>query len=71
VDACRQAVRDTGTVVSFAKRPAQFALARGLGAAWPEDAPRDMLVARAFGAKRMHRIARGRGSKSGGFAGCY
>ena len=44
VDACRHAVRDTGTVVSFAKRPALFALARALGAAWPEDAPRAMPI---------------------------
>ena len=50
VDACRHVVRDTGTVVSFAKRPAFFALARaGRGVAG--DAPRDMLVARAFEAK--------------------
>jgi hypothetical protein len=28
-----------------------FALARALGEAWPGDLPRDMLVARAFGAK--------------------
>lgn len=28
-----------------------FALARALGEAWPGDVPRDMLVARAFGAK--------------------
>jgi hypothetical protein len=28
-----------------------FALARALGEAWPTDVPRDMLVARAFGAK--------------------
>jgi hypothetical protein len=28
-----------------------FALARALGEAWPEDVPRDLLLARAFGAK--------------------
>ena len=51
VDACRHAVRETGTVVSLASRPVLFALARALGQAWPGDVPRDMLLARAFGAK--------------------
>src|SRR5271166_4530491 len=52
VDACRHVVRDAGMVVSLATRPVLFALARALGEAWPGDVPRDMLVARAFGAKR-------------------
>ena len=51
VDACRHVVRDDGTVVSLAKRPVLFALARALGEAWPGDVPRDTLVARAFGSK--------------------
>jgi hypothetical protein len=51
VDACRHVVRDARTVVSLAKRPVLFALARVLGEAWPEDVPRDTLVTRAFGAK--------------------
>ena len=51
VDACRHVVRDTRTVVSLARRPVLFALARALGEAWPADVPRDTLVARAFGAK--------------------
>src|SRR6516164_5948947 len=51
VDACRHVVRDPRTVVSLARRPVLFALARALGEAWPGDVPRDMLVARAFGAK--------------------
>src|SRR5262245_2166249 len=51
VDACRHAVRDARTVVSLARRPVLLALARALGEAWPGDVPRDMLVARAFGAK--------------------
>jgi DNA-binding transcriptional ArsR family regulator len=49
VDACRHVVRRAGTVVSLAKRPVLFALARALGEAWPGDVPRDALVARAFG----------------------
>lgn len=51
VDACRYAVRNARTVVSLARRPVLFALARALGEAWPEDVPRSMLLARAFGAK--------------------
>jgi hypothetical protein len=51
VDACRHVVRDEGTVVSLVRRPVLFALARALGEAWPGDAPRDTLVARAFGSK--------------------
>src|SRR5262249_35708865 len=50
-DACRHAVRDAGAVVSLARRPVLFALARVLGEAWPEDVPRDVLLARAFGAR--------------------
>jgi DNA-binding transcriptional ArsR family regulator len=59
VDACRYAVRDKGTEVSLARRPVLFALARVLGEAWPGDAPREMLVARAFGSKladEAHRL---------------
>jgi hypothetical protein len=50
VDACRHVVRHAGRVISIAKRPVLFALARALGEAWPEDVSRDTLVARAFGA---------------------
>jgi hypothetical protein len=51
VDACRHVVRDARTVVSLATRPVLLALARALGEAWPEDVPRDALVARVFGSK--------------------
>jgi hypothetical protein len=51
VDACRHVVRHTGTVISLARRPVLFALARALAEAWPEDAPRSVLLARAFRAK--------------------
>src|SRR6478672_4829934 len=51
VDACRHVVRDVSKVVSLARRPVLFALARALGEAWPGDVPRDTLVARAFGSK--------------------
>ncbi|MDB5607659.1 MAG: Malic enzyme, partial [Bradyrhizobium sp.] len=48
VDACRHVVRDARTVVSLARRPVLFALARALGEAWPKDVPRGMLVTLAF-----------------------
>jgi hypothetical protein len=51
VDACRNVVRNTRTVVSLVTRPVLFALARALGEAWPGDVPRDQLLARAFGAR--------------------
>jgi DNA-binding winged helix-turn-helix (wHTH) protein len=51
VDACRNAVRDPNTLVPLARRPVLFALARTLGEAWPGDVPRDLLLARAFGAR--------------------
>ena len=51
VDACRHVVRDSRTVVSLANRPVLFALARALAEAWPGDVPRDVLLARAFGAR--------------------
>jgi len=51
VDACRHVVRKAGKVVSLTRRPVLFALARALGEAWPSDVPRDLLLARAFGAR--------------------
>src|ERR1700682_3813373 len=51
VDGCRHVVRDESKVVSLARRPVLFALARALAEAWPGDVPRDTLVARAFGLK--------------------
>jgi hypothetical protein len=48
VDACRHAVRDARTIVSLATRPVLFALVRTLAEAWPADAPRETLIARAF-----------------------
>ncbi len=48
VDACRHVVRHERKVISLAKRPVLFALARALAEAWPGDVPRDALVARAF-----------------------
>jgi hypothetical protein len=60
VDACRHVVRDAGTVVSLARRPVLFALARALGEGWPGDVARDTLVARAFGSKHADESHRAR-----------
>jgi hypothetical protein len=60
VDACRGVVRHARSVVSLARRPVLFALARALGEAWPGDVPRDVLVARAFGARRADESHRAR-----------
>jgi hypothetical protein len=60
VDACRHVVRDESKVVSLAKRPVLFALARALGEAWPADVPRDTLIARAFRSKRADESHRAR-----------
>jgi tetratricopeptide (TPR) repeat protein len=60
VDACRHVVREAKTVVSLARRPVLFALARALGEAWPGDVPRATLLARAFGAKRADESHRAR-----------
>lgn len=60
VDSCRNVVRDPHTVISLATRPVLFALARALGEAWPGDVPRDVLLARAFGAKHVDESHRAR-----------
>jgi hypothetical protein len=51
VDACRHVVHAAGAVVSLARRPVLFALARALGEGWPGDVARDALIARAFGSR--------------------
>jgi len=60
VDACRRVVRRGKTIVSLATRPVLFALARCLGEAWPGDVPRDVLLARAVGAKHVDESHRAR-----------
>jgi hypothetical protein len=51
VDACRHGARDRASFVSLATRPVLFALLRALAEAWPKDAPRDVLIASAFGSR--------------------
>ena len=60
VDACRHVVRDARTIVSLARRPVLFALARTLGEAWPGDVPRGTLLTRAFRAKHADESHRAR-----------
>ena len=60
VDACRNVVRHKSDVISLATRPVLFALARALGEAWPGDVPRDLLLARAFGARLVDESHRAR-----------
>ena len=60
VDACRHVVRDKGQVISLARRPVLFALARALAEAWPGDVGRDTLVARAFGSRHADESHRAR-----------
>ena len=60
VDACRNVLRNATTVVSLARRPVLFALARALAEAWPGDVSRDVLVARAFRGKEADESHRAR-----------
>jgi hypothetical protein len=60
VDGSRYLVRQRTEAVSLARRPVLFALARALAEAWPRDVSRDVLVARAFGAKAADESHRAR-----------
>lgn len=60
IDACRNAVRAGGRIIPFATRPVLFALARALAEAWPGDATREHLLARAFGAREADESHRAR-----------
>jgi hypothetical protein len=60
VDACRNVVRQRDETVSLATRPVLFTLVRVLAEAWPEDASRDELVARAFRARHADESHRAR-----------
>jgi hypothetical protein len=60
IDGCRHVVRDPRTVVTLTRRPVLFALARLLAEAWPGEAPRGVLVARAFGGRFVDESHRAR-----------
>jgi DNA-binding transcriptional ArsR family regulator len=60
VDGCRRTARRAARIVPLARRPVLFALLRGLAEAWPGEAARDDLIARAFGARRPNPSHRAR-----------
>jgi hypothetical protein len=60
VDARRHVVRGADKVVTLARRPVLFALARALAETWPQDVPRGTLIARAFRAKHADESYRAR-----------
>jgi DNA-binding transcriptional ArsR family regulator len=60
VDGCRRAARRGERVVRLSRRPVLFALLCGLAEAWPGEAARDDLIARAFGALRTNASHRAR-----------
>jgi hypothetical protein len=60
VNACRRVVCYSDKVISLETRPVLFALARALAEAWPGDAPRAVLLARAFRAKHADESHRAR-----------
>ncbi len=60
VDGCRLAARRGERVVRLSRRPVLFALLCGLAEAWPGEAARDVLIARAFGARRTNPSYRAR-----------
>jgi hypothetical protein len=60
IDACRRVVRRAPVGVSLRRRPVLFSLARTLAEAWPNAASRDLLIARAFGARRVNDSHRAR-----------
>jgi hypothetical protein len=60
VDACRHNVRRGSAVLSLSRRPVLFTLLRMLAEAWPADASRRALVARAFRGKQADESHRAR-----------
>lgn len=60
VDACRRGLRAGAAWRALARRPVLFALARALAEAWPGDADRNALIARAFRARRPNETHRAR-----------
>jgi hypothetical protein len=52
VDACRHGLRAGAAWQPLARRPVLFVLARALAEAWPGDADREALIARAFRTRR-------------------
>lgn len=60
IDACRHALRAGDRLLSLARRPVLFALARALAEAWPGDVDRHALIATAFRTRRPDETHRAR-----------
>jgi len=60
IDACRFTIRRGSRIVPLAGRPVLFSLARALAEAAPDDLPRGVLLARAFGARHIDESHRAR-----------
>jgi len=60
VDACRRRISQHGAVVSLARRPVLFELARALARVWPEDVSRSLLIEIVFGVRRANASHRAR-----------
>jgi hypothetical protein len=60
LDACRRGLARGGAWQSLVRRPILFALARALAEAWPQDVPRDALIAAAFRTRRPDETHRAR-----------
>jgi len=60
IDAGRRTLRSDVHLISLARRPVLFALARALGEAWPHDVDRTTLIERAFGTNRPNPSYRSR-----------
>jgi hypothetical protein len=60
VDACRRIVRIGSETISLTTRPVLFVLARLLGQGWPDDVPRNTLIAQAFRVKTADESHRAR-----------
>ncbi|HVW94210.1 MAG TPA: helix-turn-helix domain-containing protein [Devosia sp.] len=60
IDACRNTLHAGGTAIGLATRPVLFALLRVLAEAWPGDAARQALIARAFRARHVDESHRAR-----------
>ena len=60
IDACRYVIQADHQIITLAKRPVLFTLARVLGEAWPNAAPRDKLIACAFHQKHADETHRAR-----------
>lgn len=60
VDACRRGIRVGTRWLPLSRRPILFTLARALAEHWPDDVPREVLVERAFNARRQNETHRAR-----------